>query len=97
MIEFRLLDGENAYEAVGEYVRSYWEHETCEDTVVSMETSYDGIKWVHIVEVVEPEYCSEPIWLNDWWEGEKYIQLLGICGVSDLDIYGGLYEDDFRD
>lgn len=97
MIEFRLSDGENAYEAVGEYVRKYWEHETCEDTVVSMETSYDGIKWVHIVEIVEPEFFSEPIWLNDWWEGEKYIQLLGICGVSDLDIYGGLYEDDFSD
>ena len=94
MIEFMLLNGENAYEIVDEYVRRYWEHESCQDTVVSIETSYDGIKWVHIAEVVEPESCNTPLWLNDWWEGEKYIRVLGICGVNDLDIYGGLYEED---
>ena len=55
---------------------------------------YDGVKWVHIVEVVEPESCHTPLWLNDWWEGEKYIRLLGICGVNGLDICGGLYEED---
>lgn len=94
MIEFMLLNGENAYEIVDEYVRRYWEHESCQDAVVSIETSDDGVKWVHIVEVVEPESCNTPLWLNDWWEGEKYIRLLGICGVNGLDIYGGLYEED---
>ena len=94
MIEFMLLNGENAYEIVGEYVRRYWEYESCEDAVVSIEISDDGVKWAHIVEVIEPESYNTPLWLNDWWEGEKYIRLLGICGVNGLDICGGLYEED---
>lgn len=43
-------------------------------------------------EVASPISLSDVEFLNDWWEGEKYIKLFGIKAVGELDISGGIYE-----
>lgn len=92
-IDIELKDGENAYEVVGKYVSRYWQHNTYEDTVVVMEISNNDRIYTYIAQAVSPGYKDEPIWLNDWWEGEKYIRLFAIQGVSELDVTGGLYTE----
>lgn len=31
--------------------------------------------------------------LNDWWEGERYIKLFGVKTIEELDISGGIYTE----
>ena len=95
MVVLILKDNENGYSRVEEYVKRYWDCHGDEDVIVSVEASYDSVEWRCTNEIASP-YQRGVEWLNDWWEGEKYIRLHGIQGVDTLDVFGGLYEgDDF--
>lgn len=93
-VEIRLKDGQDAYELVSEYIKRFWERNTSVDTVVfSIETSYDGVDYCRTNEIATPTSDMEDVeYLNDWWEGEPYIKLLGIQSVEKMDISGGIYE-----
>lgn len=100
MVEIVLRDGQSGYDAVGEYIRRYWEHNITDDVVVSIGTSYDGNTYDIRKEIASPSppplkyYDGGDIeFLHDWWEGEKYIKLFGIKTVGELDIDGGIYEE----
>ena len=93
MVTLNLKDNENGYSKVEEYVKRYWGHNGDQDVIVSVEASYDSVEWRCTNEIASP-YQSGVEWLNDWWEGEKYIRLHGIQGVDTLDVSGGLYEED---
>ena len=93
MIDIRLNDGQSGYDVIGDYIRRYWEHNIYDDVIVSMGVSYDGNKYYTHKEVASPENFDDIMYLNDWWEGEKFIKLFGIKAIGEIDISGGLYEE----
>ncbi len=92
MVDIKLKDGQSGYNAVGEYIRRYWEHNITDTVVISIGTSYDGKTFDLKKEVASPEGRDDILFLYDWWEGEKYIKLFGIKAVSEFDVSGGIYE-----
>lgn len=95
MVDITLKKSQSGYDAVGDYIRRYWEHNIWDDVVVSLGTSYDGKTYDLLKEVAYPNN-NDIEFLSDWWEGEKHIKLFGIKTVRELDIYGGIYEDSDR-
>ena len=78
---------EIAYDAVNEYVKEYWNKHGWDDAIVQMETSYDGLIWDKHREVVTfISDKSNARWLWNWWQGEKYIKILSIVNISELNI-----------
>lgn len=81
-----ILDNkEIAYETVGKYVKEYWNEHGWDDAIVQMEISYDGIKWAQHRQIICPNGRNAE-WLRDWWEGEKYIRILNIINIDELNI-----------
>jgi hypothetical protein len=91
MIDIKLKDGQTGYDIIAEYIRRYWHNNIYNTVIVSMETSYDGKEYDIRKEIACP-YHSGVEFLNDWWEGEKFIRLFGIKDIEEIDIFGGLYE-----
>ena len=42
--------------------------------------------WEYTNEVLEPDSEGGFIWRNDWYEGEKYVEILGCIAVSDAEV-----------
>lgn len=81
-----LDDKQTGYGAVSEYVKKYWEYHCTEDVIVSIEISSDGENYECLNEIASPYNMYDVEYLNDWWEGEKYIRVTGIQGISDIKI-----------
>ena len=94
MLDIILKSGQTGYDAIGEYILKYWNHNITDDVIVSLGTSYDGETYTLRKEVAYPSGFHDIEFLSDWWEGEKFIKLFGIKTVEELDISGGIYEDD---
>ena len=57
------------------------------DTIIELEISYDGKDWDRIKEIVCPtNNCRELEWLNDWWEGQRYINIIGMANIDEIDV-----------
>lgn len=93
MVNIVLKAGQSGYDAVGEYVRRYWDNNICDDVIVSLSVSRDGRIYELIKCVAYPINGYGMEFLSDWWEGERYIELFGIQAISELDISGGIYEE----
>ena len=81
-----LDDKQTGYGVVSEYVKRYWEHHCAEGVIVSIEISRDGRNYECLNEVASPYNMYDVEYLNDWWEGEKYIKVTGIQSISDMKI-----------
>lgn len=92
MIDIVLKDGQSGYDAVGEYIRRYWNHNIIDTVIVSIGTSYDWNAYDLRKEVASPLNFDDIEFLSDWWEGEKFIKLFGIKAVGEFDISEGIYE-----
>ena len=93
MIEIELKNKQTGYDIVEEYIRRYWHNNIYNTVIVSMETSYDGKTYDIYKEVAYPSSSGRGVeFLNDWWEGEKFIRLFGIKDIEEVDVSGGLYE-----
>lgn len=53
---------------------------------ISIEISSDGENYECLNEIASPYNMYDVEYLNDWWEGEKYIRVTGIQGISDIKI-----------
>lgn len=73
-----LDDKQTGYGVVSEYVKKYWEYHCTEDVIVSIEISSDGENYECLNEIASPYNMYDVEYLNDWWEGEKYIRVTGI-------------------
>lgn len=94
IVTVELKDGQTGYDVVGEYIQRYWKHNVYTTVIVCIAISYDGRDYDLYNEIADPSpYCDSIVFLNDWWEGEKFIKILGIEAVSDLRIHGGIYEE----
>lgn len=93
MIDIKLKDGQTGYDAVGDYIRRYWEHNISDTVIVSLGISYNGEEYELVKEVACPCNFDDIEFLYDWWEGQKYIKLFGIQTITEVDVSGGIYEE----
>ncbi len=90
MISVKLDEGKSAYEFVGDYIEKFWKKNYYCDVVVLIGTSYDGVNYCESVEIASPTNDMMGVeFLNDWYEGEKYIKIFGIKSVYDVEIADG--------
>lgn len=96
MVEIVLTESHSGYEAVAEYIRRYWKHNVCDAVICSIATSFDGKSFETRNEVAMPYgFDGDEIeFLYDWWEGERFIKLFGIKGISEINIEGGIYTEE---
>lgn len=92
MIHIELENGQSGYNAVGNCIKRYWEHNIADTVIVSMSISYDDKKYEKHNELAYPIGMDDIEFLYDWWEGEKYINIFGIQSINEIKISGGLYE-----
>lgn len=93
-MNIKLKDNETGYDVVGEYIRRFWKYNGLEDTVIfQIGSSYNGIKYEIRNEIASPCNYNDIEFLYDWWEGEQYIKLIGICYLSEVEPYSGLYNE----
>ena len=82
--EFILTDGQTGYDVVSEYVADYWTKNYYSEVIVLLEISYNGEIFYKCNEIVYPNN-TDVEFLNDWWEGQKYIKILGIISVDEVE------------
>lgn len=79
--------GETGYDAIAKLILKYWMESDFFDTViVNVGTSYDGEDWTFTNEVAFPNEHTGICFLEDWWEGEKFVKLFGIKFLKDIKI-----------
>lgn len=90
-----LDDGQTGYDAVARYIHNYWQHngDFCDTVVVQFEISYNGKDFSTEYDVVYPHDYYDVEFLNDWWEGQKYILLRGIRYLREFNVEGGIYSE----
>lgn len=88
-----LADGQTGYDAVGDYIQRYWQHDVIQSVVCSISMSRDGRTWETGNEFAMAEDFGSIAWEHDWWEGERFLKVLGISSVEKLTIKGGVYEE----
>lgn len=91
-IDIKLENGQSGYDVVGEYIQRYWEHNYPDTVIVYLGLSRDGQIYDSYKGVATPHH-SDIEFLDDWWEGEKFIRLFGIRIINDVDVYGGIYTE----
>ena len=92
MVDIKLNEKESGYNAVGKYIRRYWDHNIPTEVIISLGTSYDGDTYRVFKDVASPTGYDDIEFFSDWWEGERYIKLFGIKSVDEFDVSGGIYE-----
>lgn len=79
----------NGYKLVERYILKYWDaHPMVDDVIVVIRKSYDGVEWELTNEVATPKdmFKKNVEFLWDWWEGEPYVEVLGIIGVNEVEV-----------
>lgn len=82
----------DGYGIVEHLIWNYFDHNFMDDLVVRLSLSYDGDNYDVRNEITFFD-DGRIEFLNDWWEGQKFIRIYGIQSVPDLDVSGGLYPD----
>lgn len=72
------------YDTIAEPIVKWCEENYYTDFIVTI--SIDDGEITEILEVDPLE--DECIWVNDWWEGQKDVKLLGFVPISDIHVYG---------
>lgn len=94
-IDIILNDNENGYTIIADFIHRYWSIvNTDSPVIISLELSCNGIEYKTykgIAFLINAyggiEFCP------NWWEGQKYIKLLGIKSIDDVEILGGIYTE----
>lgn len=89
-INIVLSNGQDGYSALREHIIQYWEVHGYATAVVSLATSSDGRVYRADNEIVSPHFSDDGDvlleYLDDWWEGEEYITILGIKNLCEINI-----------
>lgn len=91
MVDIELKNKQSGYDAVGEYIQRYWDHNIADTVLVSIGISCDGELYELHKEIAFPCNLNDVEFLYDWWEGQKFIKLFGIKTINEVDIFGGIY------
>lgn len=97
MVEIILKENQTGYEAVYEYIERYLKHQFedgyRDDVIVSLAASYNGKDFSQENQLVILDEALDLEFVDDWWEGEKFIRIYGIQAIEDIPVSGGIYED----
>ena len=91
MVKIELKDGQSGYNAVANYIKRYWEHNVIDTVIISIELSNNGEKFEKHNEIASPIGFDDIEYLYDWWEGEKFINILGIKSINEIEVLDGVY------
>lgn len=88
MIDIKLSVGLSGYNVIAEYIRQFWERNgnLVETVMFSIGTSYDGHSYTTHNEIANPINGDDIEFLNDWWEGERYLRLGEIRSIDSFDV-----------
>lgn len=75
------------YAIIAEQIEKWSENNYYGDFLVTI--SIDGFETTEILSFELGEY----VWVNDWWEGQEDVKLLGFIPIDDIRIYGSPDED----
>lgn len=75
---------DSPYDQVVRTIEEWCQKHGYENMLVTLRLCTDSnFAWYTITEFLEFDGSNvEFIWLNDWWEGERYVELLGFCPLS---------------
>lgn len=95
MIKIKLEKNQNGYDEVAKLVEKFWDVDKGipSTTIVELEmVNNSGIDIDYCREVCYPDgFCGNDItWENDWWEGQRNINVLSINSIYDLDLSKGV-------
>lgn len=63
--------------------------------VVHLKYKHDkDSEWEESNEILEVDENFNYVWQDDWWEGQKYVRVLGFDAVGDLNVNGFPIPDD---
>ena len=95
MVEFKLnMPKDNAYTKVTEVIHDYvFSVGATDDFIVRLAVGKNAKTANHINEVAY-RYNNSFIFLNNWWEGEPYVAVLGILPVSDVTDFDDIVKED---
>lgn len=83
------MDNMLAFDQINEFLYNLvigMGEDSCFDTfAVALSYSYELNKDKHSsVEVFEIDPCNQTItWFNDWWDGQRYVTLIGFMNVTE--------------
>lgn len=86
---YKLKDNETGYDYVGSMILDAVEKNSnlhYEDYIVRIRYSYDGEDIDEINEYMTWNF-NDNEWiefLNDWWEGQQYVEVLWMCPISKI-------------
>lgn len=95
MVEFKLNSlKDNAYTKVTEVIHDYvFSVGVTNDFIVKLAVGENAKTANHINEVAY-RYDNNIVFLNDWWEGEPYVAVLGILPVTDATDFDDIKVED---
>ena len=86
-MKIKLKKDEVAYEIVlnlvTEKLKIFYGSPAVLDTLVYLGTSYDGREYNYSVEFLAAEN-GDYTWLDDWYEGQKYIDVVWVLPIEEL-------------
>ena len=80
----KMKKNKTPYDTIAEPIVKWCEENYYTDFIVTI--SIDDGEITEILEVDPLE--DECIWVNDWWEGQKDVKLLGFVPISDIHVHG---------
>lgn len=97
MVEIILKENQTGYDAVCEYIERYFKHQFEDgyrnDVIVSLAASYNGKDFSQENQLVILDEALDLEFVDDWWEGEKFICIYGIQAIEDIPVSGGIYDN----
>lgn len=79
---------ESPYAIIAELIEKWSEDNYYGTFLVTI--SIDGFETTELLEFEPVNGC---VWVNDWWEGQENVKLLGFMPIDDIRIYGSPDED----
>lgn len=93
-IDIILKDGDDGYLIIADFVSRYWSiTKTDSPVIISFELSYDGTKYEPFREIAYIEDDDIEFFYDWWWGGQKYIRILGIESIDNIEVSGGIYAE----
>lgn len=72
---------------LNDYVIKYCKNKMYDYCIVSIAKSYDLKHWDRFKAIAIPNVEDDTVtWLDDWYEGEDYIKILGIKLLDEIDV-----------
>ncbi len=86
-MEITWSDSDTPYDKIVDIITEWCNKNCYGDFLVTIDVSHDGEKWYRTTQILEYYGDDDTFaWLNDWWEGEKLVDLQGFSPISEISV-----------